>query len=212
MSVISGSLGAVMGSEATTDAANTAASAQDRATDLQKNIYNKTQSEWEPYRQAGEKALNAQDKMLYGGYNMESSPSAQYALTQGTRSLNRQMSARGSLGGGSAANRLAELSSGIAASDYTTRYNQLLNAVQTGSGAVSGSGQSGIALGQQAQTGATNLGNIAQQAGQSTASLYSGLGGASANTASAALKGYDLYNKYNEGEGASSAAEYAEYL
>lgn len=219
MSLISGTVGAVLGSDATESAANTAAAAtkdaatisaeaQQKALEFQKQAYEETQKRWEPYRAFGERGLSAMDKLLYGGYDMRESPSAQYALTQGTRALSRQLAARGNLGGGTAAQRLGELSSGIAASDYNTRYNQLLNAIQTGTGAVAGTGAAGTTLGGQMQAGASNLGNIATGAGntladiamikgQQTASLYSGLGGASANTASAALKGYDLYNKYN---------------
>lgn len=222
MSIVSGTVGAIMGADATESAANTSANAQDRATqvqqqalDEQKKIYEATQGQWAPYRAAGEKGLSAMDKLLYGGYDMKESPSAQYALTQGNRALTRQMAARGNLGGGTAAQRLGELSSGIAASDYNNRYNQLLNSIQTGSGAVSGTGSAGTVLGNQMQAGvgdarsaANSLGNIAMQQGQQTASLYSGLGGASANTASAALKGYQAYNTANTAaNGAAAIAE-----
>lgn len=233
MSVISGTVGAVMGADATgeaastatgatTAAANTAAEVQNRALDEQKKIYEETQQRWEPYRAAGEKGLSAMDKLLYGGYNMEESPSAKYALTQGNRALSRQMAARGSLGGGSAAQRLAELSSGIAASDYNNRYNQLLNAIQTGSGAVAGTGNAGTVFGNQMQSGANSQGNIATNAGnslaniamnqgQQTASLYSGLGGASANTAAAGLKAYQAYNAAPAASAAASSGGSGSY-
>lgn len=190
---------------ATRDASLTAAQVQNRTLDEQKAIYEATQKQWEPYRAAGEKGLSAMDKLLYGGYDMKESPSAQYALTQGNRALTRQMAARGNLGGGTAAQRLSELSSGIAASDYNNRYNQLLNAIQTGSGAVAGTGNAGTVFGNQLQSGANaqgnfatnagnNLANIAMNQGQQTASLYGGLGGAVGNTASTALKAYQTYN------------------
>lgn len=222
MSLISGTVGAVLGSDATESASNTAASAQNAATEAQERIYEKQREDFEPYRQIGIKAIDPYEKMLYGGYDMKESPAAQYQLEQGTKALNRSLAARGLSGSGNAAQRLTELSSGIAASDYQNQYNRLADALKVGTGASSAMSQASNQYGNAVQQGATNIGNIAQNAGNARASLYSGLGGASANTASTALKAYQLYNQYGAGEAAGSAAgsgvgtdlaaaEYAEY-
>lgn len=191
LSALGGLGGAYLSTKAQTDAANSATNAQNNATNLQRSIYDKTEKNFEPYRLFGAKGLDEMSGLLYGkGYDIAESPSAQYALTKGSRELNRQLAARGNLGGGTAAQRLSELSSGIAASDYMNRYNMLQNAIQTGSGATAQTGQAGTTLGNQAQTGAANLGTIAKDEGGAKASLYSGLGPAISNTASTLLKAY----------------------
>lgn len=57
MSIVSGTIGAVMGSEATTEAANTTANAQRDATaqqiELQKEMYDQYRKDFAPYQQAG---------------------------------------------------------------------------------------------------------------------------------------------------------------
>lgn len=214
MSVISGTIGAVMGSDAQTEAANTAAEAQKSAQQVQKEIYNQQRSDFEPFRQVGVGAISDYQKMLNGGYNMQESPAAKYALQQGTKSMNRNLAARGLSGSGNAAQRLSELSSGIAASDYQNQYNRLADALKLGTGASSAMSQASNTYGSQVGQGAANLGNLANQSGQARASLYSGLGSASANTAAAGLKAYQAYNAADTGaseglEGGDIAASLA---
>lgn len=191
MSIVSGSLGAVMGSNATEAAAETAATAQNNATDVQRQIYDQQRKDFEPFRQVGTNAIGDYEKMLSGGYDMKESPAAQYQLQQGTKSLNRQLAARGLLGSGNAAQRLSELSSGVAASDYQNQYNRLADALKLGTGASSAMSQASNQYGANVGNAAANLGNIAMQSGQARAGLYSGLGGASANTFGAGVRAYD---------------------
>lgn len=125
-----------------------------------------------------------------GGYDMKQSPAAQYELTQGTRSLNRQLAARGLLGSGNASQRLAELSSGVAANDYNQQYSRLLDQVKIGTGASASAGAASNVLGNQIGQNSAAIQQSNTQAGQARASLYGGMGGASASTVGAGINAY----------------------
>ncbi len=194
MSLVSGTLGAIMGSQATTSAAETSADVQREATAQQKAIYEAEVERMKPFYEAGKAELPTFQKMLTGGYDMKESPAAQWELEKGTKAMNRVLASRGLSGGGVAVNRLTELNKIIAASDWNAQYNRILDALKLGTGASGSMGKAGTDFGQQTQTGATNLANIFTQQGQNQASLYSGLGGASANTAATAINAYNAYN------------------
>ncbi len=194
MSIVSGTVGAIMGSQATTSAAETSADVQREATAQQKAIYEAEVERMKPFYEAGKAELPAFQKMLTGGYDMKESPAAQWELEKGTKAMNRALASRGLSGGGVAVNRLTELNKSIAASDWNAQYSRILDALKLGTGASGSMGPAGIAFGNQTQQGATNLANIFTQAGENKASLYSGLGGASANTAATAINAYNAYN------------------
>jgi hypothetical protein len=157
----------------------------------------------EPYYKMGIKAISPIEKMVYGGYNMKQSPAAQYSLKQGSKSLNRQLAARGLLGSGNAATRLSELSSGIAAGDYNDQYQRLLDQIKVGTGAsaqagntTAGMGNAANMLSQATQNASGNMINAVGNAANARASLYSGYG-AAAN--SAINTGLNTYNAMNYG-------------
>ena len=210
MSLISGSMGAVMGADAQTESANTAANAQNNATAMQKQIYDEEVKRNKPFYDVGVNAIPDYLKMLNGGYDMKESPSAQYSLTQGTKTLNRQLASRGLLGSGNAAQRLSELSSGVAANDYSQQYSRMLDALKLGTGASASMGAASSTYGNSLESGAQNLGNIAMNSGAARASLYSGMGGASG---SALGTGLNIYNSgvkngwWGSGAGSVGASE-----
>jgi hypothetical protein len=185
MSVISG----ILGARATSNAADTAASAQANAAGVEQNIYNQQRADFEPYRQVGLGAIPDYQKMLTGGYDMKESPAAQYELTQGTKALNRQLAGRGMLGGGNAAQRLTELSQGIAAKDWNSQYSRLLDALKLGTGASASMGAASNTLSSNTQSGANSLANIYNTSGNTRAGLYSSMG---LNSAAVGLKGYQV--------------------
>jgi hypothetical protein len=171
----------------------------------QKELYNDTIAREKPFYDAGVTANSQLGKMVNGGYNMQESPAAQYELQQGTKSLNRQLSARGLLGSGNASQRLAELSSGVAANDYNQQYSRLLDQVKIGTGASASAGAASNTLGnqigqnsQQTQQNNTNSGNA-------RASLYSGMGGLSSSAVNTGI------NAYRSGLFGSAAAEGTTY-
>jgi hypothetical protein len=205
MSIVSGTLGAVMGSNAQDNA--TEANNRNSAAALaqQKQMYDEQIAREKPFYDTGVKANSSLDKMVNGGYDMKESPAAQYELTQGTKSLNRQLAARGLLGSGNAAERLSELSSGVAAKDYQDQYARLLDQVKIGTGASASAGAASNTMSQ-------NIGNASamqQQnntmGAQARASLYSGMGGASAQAANVGINAYRS-GLFSSGAGSGAAA------
>lgn len=228
MSFISGPMVAIMGSNATEKAAETSANAttaaagksydaQMAALSAQKDIYNQTSADFQPYADVGKRAIPAYEKMLNGGYDMKESPAAKYQLTQGTKALNRAMASRGLSGSGNAVNRLTDLNSSIATSDWSNQYSRILDALKLGTGASSSMGSAGNVLsgatGQNAgQTSATamsagnTLAGIYGNLGTNQASLYSGLGGQTSNAAALGLKAYSAYSALGSAASTAGAA------
>jgi hypothetical protein len=193
-----------MSSNAQDDAtqANKDVSAQTLA--FQKQIHDEDIARNKPFYDTGVSANANIDKMTHGGYDMQESPAAQYELQQGTRSLNRQLAARGLLGSGNAAQRLSELSSGVAAKDYNDQYSRLLDQVKIGTGASASAGASSNTLSSAVGQNATNQTAANTASGNARAALYSGMGGASSSAAGTALNAYKLYQ--NSGNGGAAAA------
>jgi hypothetical protein len=181
-------------SEAQQEASQQGINAQQGASDTNLKIYNQQRADQEPFRQAGLRSLADFQRMLTGGYNMQESPAAQYASQQGTRSLNRQLAARGGLGGGNAAQRLAELNSGIAANDWNNQYTRLLDALKLGTGASASMGTAGQNYASGQRGIANSLSDLYGQQGESRASLYAGLPGMLGNALTTGLNMKDYTN------------------
>lgn len=222
MSVVSG----IMGAMAAGDAADKSAEAQKAATastadiqnkalDLQQKNFNLVQGQEAPYRAIGEKGVAELSKMLSGGYNMQESPSAKYAMQQGTKSINANLGARGLEG--NAVQQLGQLSSSTAASDYSNRFNQLLAATNIGTSAVAGTASSAASLGQAAQSGANTQTSALQSAAGNLGSIYSNAGNQTANiigssAGTAVGVGSQLLGSYlSSGSAAASTPAVADY-
>lgn len=135
------------GAQAQVDIAEAQMRQQQQIYDDQMRRYEAQIRRNEPYYRMGTRAISPIQQMVYGGYKMEQSPAAKYAMQQGTRTLNRQLAARGLLGSGNASQRLGELSSGIAANDYNTQYQRLLDQIKIGTGASSEAGNTTANMG-----------------------------------------------------------------
>lgn len=210
-------VGSVVSSSVASKSAKQAAGAQTYAADqqaqtaadtlaLQKEMYDADVERNRPFYELGVEALPTMRSMVSGNYNMQESPAARYELQQGTRSLNRQLQARGLLGGGNAAMRLAELSSGIAAKDYNDQYNRLLDQIKVGTGASASMGQSSgnynSAIGQYGQT----VGNAQAQSGQARAALYAGQAGQLNNTINTGINTFGALNSLSNGYNNANSA------
>jgi len=161
--------------DANTDVAN-------KALAQQKDIYDQEVARNKPFYDTGVNANANLDKMVNGGYDIKSSPAAQYELTQGTKSLNRQLAARGLLGSGNAAQRLSELSSGVAANDYSQQYSRLLDQVKIGTGASASAGAASSTLSNQVGQNAQAVQQNNTQGAAARAGLYSGINSNNINT------------------------------
>lgn len=154
------------------DASEKANAIQMYALQQQKKMYDEQMARQEPFYQQGITSLADYAKMLKGGYDMKESPAAQYELQQGTKTMNRQLAGRGMLGGGTAANRLTELSAGIGARDWQNQYSRLVDSLKLGTGSAASMGQSGQVYGNQVGQGASGISNTAMNLGNNLTSLY----------------------------------------
>ncbi len=161
----------------------TQAQTQQNAQNQQQANFNLVQGQEAPYRQLGSDNVGSLQQMLSGGYNMQQSPSAQYAMQQGTKSINSNMQARGLEG--NAVQQLGQLSSSTAASDYSNRFNQLLAATNIGSNAVAMTGSGVNSMNSNLQSGANTQSGLLQSAAGNLGSLATG----SANTESNLMMG-----------------------
>lgn len=168
-------VGAYFNSKATKDAAKATAAAIDRATQESARQYNLTTESFAPYTEVGTNALADYQKMLYGGYDMQESPAAQYQLTQGTKAMNRALASRGLSGSGNAVNRLTELNSSIAATDWSNQYNRLLDAINIGTSASAKTASAGSKYVDQLSTAAGQIGSNEWNKANSMQSIYSNL-------------------------------------
>ena len=205
-------------SEISKSGANSAANAQNNATATeaqtqanalaqQQNNFNLVQGQEAPYRQLGTQNIGSLQSMLSGGYNMQASPSAQYAMTQGTKGINSNLQARGEEG--NAVQQLGQLSSSTAAQDYQNRFSNLLAATNIGSNAVAMTGSGANSLNANTQSGANTTNSLMQSAAGNLSNIATGqantqsglLGGAAGLLGGAAgqLSGY--LNGANSGSG-----------
>lgn len=164
---------AKMSSSASSDAAMEMARAIKRATKESARQYDLTTESFKPYTEVGTGALADYQAMLHGGYDMKESPAAQYQLTQGTKALNRALASRGLSGSGNAVNRLTELNSSIAATDWSNQYNRLLDAINIGTSASARTASAGSKYADQLSTAAGQIGNNAWNQAQQLNSIYS---------------------------------------
>jgi hypothetical protein len=168
-------VGAYFNAKATSDASEEMARAIKKATKEAARQYDLTTESFKPYTEVGTNALADYQAMLHGGYDMQESPAAQYQLTQGTKAMNRALASRGLSGSGSAVNRLTELNSSIAATDWSNQYNRLLDAINIGTSASAKTASAGSKYADQLSTAAGQIGNNAWNQAQSLNSIYSNL-------------------------------------
>jgi hypothetical protein len=189
--------GAALSSSASSHASDTAANATNNATaanaatqaaaqaQQQKN-FDLLQTQESSYRGVGEAAVDPFKQMLNGGYNMQQSPSAAYAMQQGTKQINNSLQTRGLEG--NAVQQMGQLGSGVAAADYQTRFGNLLNALNVGTAANAGTASavnnsnSNLQSGANTVTGANTaaagqLGNTAMQNGINQQNIIGGAAG-----------------------------------
>lgn len=124
-----------------------------------------------PFYQAGVSAI----KQLQD-FKPEDSAAANYNVMKSTRSLNNQLAARGLLGSGNAANRLAELESGIRANDVQQQWGRLTDLAKIGTGAAASANSASQQMSNQAGQWASNTNSNNKTAENARQSLYSSIG------------------------------------
>lgn len=181
----------VVGASASRSAANTQAAAADRAAELQRQQFEQTRADQEPWRQAGINALgemqrtagNVPGAFKFGASDYQQDPGYAFRLSEGQKALDRQAAARGGLISGGALKAAQRYGQEMGSQEFGNAYNRALTSYNTDvarenqlynrQAGLAGIGQTSANLVNQAgQNYATNAGNMitggaaAQGAGQ----------------------------------------------
>ena len=170
-SVIGGITGASQQANGAQQAANTQASAAERAIAEQREARLSNEQRQDPFVQAGTSAL-AQQMSLIGlnGTTQQqdalnallSGPEYTTGVRQGEQAILQNAAATGGLRGGNTQNSLANFRSDLLNSVLTNQYNRLGGLTSLGQNASAGVGNAGIAT-------ASNIGDLLQQQGAAIA-------------------------------------------
>jgi hypothetical protein len=191
----------LFGSSAASKAANAQAAAADRATQLQREQFDRQVELQAPFRDVGVRALPeleaASRYTPFGMSEFQADPGYGFRLSEGQKALDRQAAARGGLISGGALKAAQRYGQEMGSQEYTNAFNRYqterqarLNPLQS----LAGMGQTSVAqLGQAGQTMATNVGEAGAAAAQARASGY--MGGANALS-----QGLSSYLNYGQGQ------------
>ena len=178
------------------EAAGTYAASADRASDVQRQMFERQVALQEPWRKAGEQALNqlvplATQYTPFGTTQFQQDPGYAFRLAEGQKALERQTAARSGLMSGSALKAAQRYGQEMGSQEYQNAFNRYqaerqarLQPLQSLAGVGQTSAQT---LGQSGQQYGTNIGNIGMSSGeaqgnallagaQARGSAYQGIG------------------------------------
>jgi hypothetical protein len=186
VAVVGGAVvGGYMTSQASQGAANTQAAAADRATATQYDIYQQQRKDYEPWKDAGVKALNTLQDPSFGK-NLEMEPGYAFRMSEGMKAINNAAAARGMGNSGATMKALTRFGQDYGSNEYGKAYDRAFGRATTLAG-----------FGNQANTNTANAGaNYAQQAGQNL------MGAANAQSASQIATANAYGNAINTGTNA----------
>lgn len=192
----------LLGSRASSRAADTQAAAADRAAEVQRDIFERQVELSKPYREAGELALNKLIPMAtdYTPFTMEqfqADPGYNFRLSEGLKALERSSAAGGNLLSGSTLKGIVRYGQGTASQEFQNAFNRAqierqarMNPLQS----LAGVGQTATQqLSQQAGQLGSNMAEAIGAAGQARASGYMG-------TANAIGGGLNQYLNYSQNQ------------
>lgn len=134
-----GAAGSAYSSKKAGKAAKTQAASTDRASEIQKEMYDQTRKDLDPYNQAGNKALeqimgnigsDGYFNQTYTGQDVYNDPSYQFRLNQGLGAIQSSAAAQGGLLSGATLKALQNYGQDYASQEYSNAYNRF-NADQT---------------------------------------------------------------------------------
>jgi len=173
----------LMGSSASRSAARTQAASADRATELQREMFERQTELQEPWRQAGMTALNklipmATEYTPFGMQQFQQDPGYAFRLGEGMKALERSAAARGGLLSGATMKGIQRYGQDLGSQEYMNAFNRYqaerqaaLNPLQS----LAGMGQTTAAqLGQAGMMAGQNMGQTMMGAGAARASGYVG--------------------------------------
>lgn len=181
-------IGGKMQSDAAKKAAATTAGAADRATELQREMFERQVELSEPWRKAGVNALAKLEPLAteytpFGMAQFQADPGYGFRMSEGMKALERGAAARGGLLSGATLKGIQRYGQDLASQEYTNAFNRYqaerearLRPLQS----LAGVGQTTAnQLGEAGRSYGTNVGNIgmgqaetAAQAGLARASTY----------------------------------------
>lgn len=145
----------------------------------QKDVYDTTRGDFDPYRQFGQQALDPLGQLLYGSpdlqANLEATPGYQFALSQGVRAQDAGASNSGLVNSGARAKALTEYGQGLAGQTLTQERAALFNAADTGLNAAAQQGVAGRNFANASGTINQNIGDGLASAAVARGNAYSGL-------------------------------------
>jgi hypothetical protein len=198
-------------SSAATQAAETTAGAQVYSADLQKEMYEQTRTDQEPWRIAGEKALQTiQERPDFqftaDTFEQFKDPSYDFRMQEGVNALDRSAASRGRLLSGAQDRAVTRYGSDLASQEYGNAFNRALTTSnvnlakeqslagvgQSATNVVSQAGsQMAANVGSGAISSAANQGNAIMAGGAAQAQGYNGI----AQSANQGIGNYLLYQR-----------------
>ena len=172
-----------LGSRSASRAADTQAAASDRAAELQYQMFQEQKALQEPWRAAGQQALNkliplATEYTPFGTAQFQQDPGYAFRLSEGQKALERSAAARGGLLSGSTGKNLLRFGQEMGSQEYTNAFNRYqaeraarLAPLQSLAGVGQTTAQQ---IGQAGQTAASNIGEAIGAGAQARASGYVG--------------------------------------
>lgn len=206
--IVGGIGSAVIGSQASKSAANAQVRAAQTSSDTQLQMFDRMQSNLQPFMQQGMAAGNALTGLMglteggnpatspllatYPGYQnfaptmqqLEQTPGYQFTLNQGLKGVNNAMSAQGLAGSGAQMRGIADYTTGLASNTYQTQLDNYMKQYQLGFGAFN-TAQTNVYnrlsnLMGIGQAAATNTANLGTQVAAGVGNNIIGAGNASA--------------------------------
>ncbi|MBV9842408.1 MAG: hypothetical protein JOY99_12915 [Sphingomonadaceae bacterium] len=185
-------IGGVVQSSAASDAADAQVQAANAAAGVQQNMYNQTRADLLPYQQYGQTGGINQLQAMSGYLNtpfsmtqsqLEQTPGYQFDLSQGLKSVNNQLGARGLLNSGAVMKGAANYATGLADNTYqnqfnmdqtqkTNIYNRLAGIATLGEDAAAKTGAAGIQTSGVQSQALTNAGNAAATGAINSGNAY----------------------------------------
>ena len=181
--ILAGTLGsALLGSRAASSAASTQAAAADRSAEIQRQMFERQVELAEPWRKAGEQALNKliplTDYQQFGMQQFQADPGYAFRLAEGQKALERSAAARGGLLSGGTGKALERYGQEMGSQEYQNAFNRYQAERQARLAplqSLAGVGQTTAQqLGSAGQQFASNVGEAGQAAAAARASGYTG--------------------------------------
>lgn len=192
----------LIGASASRSAASTQAEAADRSAEAQERMFERQVQLSEPWRQAGETALNklvplATEYTPFGMAQFQADPGYGFRMSEGMKALERSAAARGGLLSGGMLKGIQRFGQELGSQEYTNAFNRYqteraarLQPLQSLAGVGQTTAQQ---MGQAGMQTAQNIGETLTSGAAARASGY--VGGANALT-----QGLGTYLNYSQGQ------------